>query len=547
MDYFKKKYSIFLLLILLLSAAVRFAFLQKIPVSLYSDEIDQGYNAYSILKTGRDEHGIFLPVSLRSFGDWKPPLQTYLMIPFVYLFGLNATAVRLPGVLMGIGCTVLVFSISKKIFHSNKISLLSAFFLSISPWHILQSRSAMLVMIALFFLMLSIYFFLKSLEKKIYYIFTSVAFVFSVYAYYGMRVITPLIIIVLFFLYMNKIIKAYKVVAISILTGIIFMIPLFVSFTHEPNVVFGRAKTVSVFYDQGVKLRQWELITQDGINFPTNLSRLFHNNIYMYGKNILQRYFSHFDGKFLFLKGDQSPPFTIPDMGILYLADAFFILPGLFIAVKDINTGKKLILLILAISIIPAAFTFMTPSSNRTFNAVIPFSIFTALGISVILKLSNKSYFLPVIISLIYILSFAFFLKQYFIVTPKSYADVWNFGWENLVYYLNGHENKYEQVMIADIGMPYSYILFYKQIDPNFYQKRSVRSYRPGEFGFEHVENFDKYYFLTDFNWKYIKEDLKPKTLYVVPAGQTVPSDKNLIYEIKYPDGKIAYKLFGYE
>src|SRR3970040_1732828 len=96
-----KKSLFFLLLILVLAALLRFYHLGTIPPSLYSDEINQGYNAYSLMLTGRDEHGLFLPVSLRSFGDWKPPLPAYLMIPPIYLFGLNEFSVRLPSAILG--------------------------------------------------------------------------------------------------------------------------------------------------------------------------------------------------------------------------------------------------------------------------------------------------------------------------------------------------------------------------------------------------------------------------------------------------------------
>ena len=87
---------------MILSAFLRLWHLGSIPSSLYSDEVDQGYNAYSLLKTGKDEHGKFLPVSLRSFGDWKPPLPTYLMIPSIMIFGLNEFAVRFPSAILGL-------------------------------------------------------------------------------------------------------------------------------------------------------------------------------------------------------------------------------------------------------------------------------------------------------------------------------------------------------------------------------------------------------------------------------------------------------------
>src|SRR3989338_5523974 len=90
-----------LIFIVFLSVMLRIPNLQKYPPSLYSDEANQGYNAFLLLKTLRDEHGNFLPLSLRSFGDWKPPLQTYLMLPSIAIFGLNEFSVRIPNAILG--------------------------------------------------------------------------------------------------------------------------------------------------------------------------------------------------------------------------------------------------------------------------------------------------------------------------------------------------------------------------------------------------------------------------------------------------------------
>jgi len=194
--------KIILILILFLAAILRIYYLNKIPNSLYTDEVSQGYNAFSILKTGRDEHGSFLPVSLRSFGDWKPPLPTYIMIPFVFVLGLDENAVRLPSAILGILSLVLAYQLVLSLFpgRNYKLALFTSFFLAISPWHILQSRSAMLVMIAFFFYISAVYYFQKGLHKNSFFILSFLSFSLSIYSYYGLRIIAPFTIIFLLFL-----------------------------------------------------------------------------------------------------------------------------------------------------------------------------------------------------------------------------------------------------------------------------------------------------------------------------------------------------------
>ena len=66
-----KKYSsiYFLIIILALAFLLRVIFLGTIPNGFYCDEASNGYDAYSILHTGRDRHQEFLAPLLKSFGN----------------------------------------------------------------------------------------------------------------------------------------------------------------------------------------------------------------------------------------------------------------------------------------------------------------------------------------------------------------------------------------------------------------------------------------------------------------------------------------------
>jgi hypothetical protein len=543
------KRKLLLGLILAMSSFLRLYSLDKFPPSLYTDEADQGYNAYSILKTGKDEHGYFLPISLRSFGDWKPPLQTYLMIPFIHAIGLNETAVRLPsailGVLISLVTYLLIFEIFRDRKNNTKIALLSAFLISISPWAILQSRSAMLVMVALFMLEGGVLFFLKSIKNIRYLSMSIIFYCFSVYAYYGMRVITPLLAVILFIKFRKSLVGSLRNYILPFLILLIFVTPLLLSFVKNPDVVFGRARTVSIFYDQGIKLRQWELISQDGISAIPIITRFFHNNLVMYGQNIIKRFLSHFEYNFLFITGDKSSPFQIPNMGIIYIADGLFILIGLYSLTKGQKIPSLVLLSWLLISIIPASLTFMTPSSNRIFSAAVPFVIMVALGLerSLIMCRSFKN-ILILIVCLIYVFCFGYFLKQYFIILPMDHADWWNYGWKVAVKYTNSMSNNFETIYVSDKnGMPYIYYLFYNNYDPEKFQKEAIRTYVADNFGFEHVESFNKYIFIRDTEWKNLKESMQEKSLYVIPADQTDRLEMGQKV-IVYPDGKPVIKFF---
>ena len=148
-----KKINWLLIFILLVAFFLRAWKLNVNPPSLSPDEASLGYNAYSILRTGKDEYGKLLPVIFKSFGDYKPGLYIYLTTPFVAVLGLNEWSVRLPSAIAGVFAVYLIFLITKELLdycsradalkkgtrspetRNKLISLTTSFLLAISPWH----------------------------------------------------------------------------------------------------------------------------------------------------------------------------------------------------------------------------------------------------------------------------------------------------------------------------------------------------------------------------------------------------------------------------
>ena len=109
-----------LILILLLAGILRLWQLSDYPAGFNADEAALGYNAYSLLTTGRDEHGAPWPVNLESFGDFKPAGYAYLLIPFIKTLGLTEFAVRLPSALFGILAVLFTYLLVKELFENLK-------------------------------------------------------------------------------------------------------------------------------------------------------------------------------------------------------------------------------------------------------------------------------------------------------------------------------------------------------------------------------------------------------------------------------------------
>jgi len=140
MRIMKHKVKILFCIIIFLSVFLRVYKLDQVPPSLNWDEIDAGYNAYTIANWARDEWGKFLPLTFTSFGDDKHPVHIYLTAPIVKLFGLSDFTTRLPGAIIGVLSVIVIFYLARILFKSELVALFSALFLAVSPYHLHFSR-----------------------------------------------------------------------------------------------------------------------------------------------------------------------------------------------------------------------------------------------------------------------------------------------------------------------------------------------------------------------------------------------------------------------
>ncbi len=125
--------NIILILILLTGIFLRIFDLTNNPSGFFCDEASIGYNAYSLITTGRDEWDQSWPIFFKSFGEYKSPIMTYSTIPFVAILGLNEFSVRLTSVFWGVVGIYAIYFLGQTIYN-KKIGLFSALFLSISPF-----------------------------------------------------------------------------------------------------------------------------------------------------------------------------------------------------------------------------------------------------------------------------------------------------------------------------------------------------------------------------------------------------------------------------
>src|SRR3990167_6730277 len=195
------KTKLVLILILLLASFLRLYQIDQVPPALSWDEASIGYDAYSILKTGKDQCGEIFPLAFKSFGEYKYPFHIYASAVSIYFFGLNEFAVRFPSALFGVINIFLLYLLTWKLFKNQFIALTAAFLLTISPWHIQFSRVIWETNFALCFFLAGLNFFLASRQaKKAYFlIVTFILFGMATFTYNGAKVFIVLFIPLLLF------------------------------------------------------------------------------------------------------------------------------------------------------------------------------------------------------------------------------------------------------------------------------------------------------------------------------------------------------------
>ena len=490
------KTEFLLLMILLLGFVLRFYQLGKIPVGFHKDEAYLGYNAYSILKTGRDINGNFLPLHLQSF-LYCPAGYSYLSILPIALFGLSPFAVRLPSALFGSLTVLLVYFLVKKLFKSSylasRLSIISSLLLAISPWHINLSRTATENIPVVFLIVLGLIFWISWQEKKkyIFLILTFLAFGLSFNLYQAPRAFLPIFLPILLLIYFRKSKFAWGLYLLTIILPLLLVL--------KSNNLSLRLKTVSFFSSPQTKLIVEEQIREDGMRqTPVLLTRFFHNRIQGYLIYFTKNYFSHLNYDFLFTDAGFPDRYRVPLVGLLYLFELPLLLVGLVALVKKEKTSW-LIFTWIGLGIVGSALAFDdVPNLQRTLLITPALSIINAYGLLISLNLLKKIKFKEIIFLIYFLFSaynFLFYLHQYYIHGPQYRAWYRNDGYRDLVAKVNQLLPNYRKAIITNYeSAPTIFFLFFSRYDPAVFQKETKGTTFKD---FDRI-NFYKYEFSTE-------------------------------------------------
>lgn len=545
-----KKYlsNVILILIVVLAFFLRFYKVTVSPPSLNWDETSIAYNAYSILKTGKDEWGVKFPLNFKSYGEYKLPVQIYASIPGIAILGLNELGVRITPIVYGTLTVLLLYFLANLLFKDKRIALLSAFILAVSPWHIQLTRASFESSFSVFWVVIGAIFFIKGFDNKRYWIFSIIPFVVSIYTYNAARVFAPLFIFTLFLIYRKELLKDIKVFLLSLGIFVVCLIPIGLSFFS--GQASARFKLVSITDDPGFVQRVNK--ARGMADLPNPLPRLLHNKVTHFAYVFAGNYLSHFTPNFLFVNGAGHKQHHIQGIGELYWIQLPFILVGLYFLFRKKEKWRFFIIAWLLLVFIPVSVTVDSiPNALRTILAAIPYSLITAYGFWKLIDLSKGKKFLTFLISLVSIalltIQFVNFQNNIYNVYPKIYSRDWQYGYKQIVEYVKDHYDEYDLIVFnRTYGEPHMFTLFFLNWDPYRYQNDpNLVRYESNDWVW--VLKFDKFYFpdLGDTGTKYqdiVKENLGKKILFIGKSSDFPDSIKRL-YTVDFLNGNRAFDV----
>lgn len=519
----------FLPLILSIAFILRVVALDKYPVGFTPDEASFGYDAYSLIHTGKDQWGNAWPLVLKSFGDYKAPLYAYLSMPFIALFDLTKFAVRLPNALLSVISIYVVYLLAKKLF-DEKVGLLSALLFAISPWHMMMSRGAFEANLITFFLPLGIYLFL---QKR----YSLAAFVFglNLFTYHSAKLITPLVIVGLILISINElkelgIKKLFKPLFILFVFGTLTLY----TFTQGAGA---RVKDINIFSgstEEGSVIKNLAVSAGE----PYLLSKIYHNKFTVSFDRFVNNYVSYFSPQFLVTKGPAETTYgMMPGNGVLTIVEFVGFLSFIFYFIKFKNYRLQLFMLFwLFVSAIPASLaTGPGYAGNRAVAMLPAIQIISSIGI--IHLIEGRKYIKYALLA-IGLVGFIVFCENYIYLSPSKSAQGMLYGNLEVAQYINTNSSSYDNIVVSkSLSEPHIYVAFATKFDPTEYQI-ATRRWNFEEKNLKWVDQLDEYRFgkfiFKRYNWR---DGIDPNNLVIGRPDEFLPDTETLL-KINYPNSE---------
>ncbi|MBI3385656.1 glycosyltransferase family 39 protein, partial [Candidatus Gottesmanbacteria bacterium] len=462
-----------LALIVIVAAFLRFYKLGQVPFGFYQDESAIGYNAYSILSTGKDEYGLRYPLYFKSFGDYKLPMYIYLTALSERFFGIHEWAVRLPSALFGTLTVFVLYLFVLELTGKRTLSFVASAVLTFNPWHIHYSRATFEVTVVLFFFVLGAYLLSLSFVRKktgAFFIGT-LAFIVAAYSYNLTRLLAPLLYAFILWNYFPRIrVIRRGELWTTLFVSLLLLVPFLWTLKSSGGALSARGTFILTSAAVQAPLVEFRSYL---ISLPPILTKLLFNQFVLTFWQYMQNILSYFSVEFYFLTGSPHGNHGIGNVGEFYVFDLPFMVIGLYTFWKEKSRLLKIMVWWVVLTIAVAALTREAPHATRSFSLIVPGVLLSAEGIltsvSWLKGLRNKTVQnISLILAVCFIaFNLVYYFTSYYMRFPILYAPAWRSSDKDLSLYLERVAPQYDHIIIdSNSGFIYTSLLFYQKYSP---------------------------------------------------------------------------------
>lgn len=458
--------------LIVIGVLVRLAALDRFPGGVNQDEAYSAYEAYCLLTDGMDSWGYRYPVYLTVWGSGQSALQSYLMMPFIALFGLKLWVFRLPQALCACLSLPVIYALLRRI-QGRRTALIGLAFLAICPWHIMMARWGLDCNFAPGLLLMGLYFFVRGLDQPGYLIASGIAYGLSLYAYAAIWVVLPFMLLIhaLYLLYVGKLRFNRSLVLGTLILGMM-AVPLLLFLA----VNWGLIEEVRLPF---LSIPRMPLMRGSEVSF----SRLYENVYRMVKTFLLQR--------------DDMVWNASDEFGLYYhVSLPFMIAGGIALLVRTVRSlrsrqfdGAVLILVWLMLGAMQGCM--IDGNVNRLNFLHFPLILCAVIGLDWMCGvLHGRWRWLGASVAAVYAVSFTLFIGYYFTSFQEKIDGWYDRGLDSALAYAQSCTDG--DIRISD-RISYPKILFYGRVEPKTFRETVVWRGEPG--AFMSVESVDRYQF----------------------------------------------------
>lgn len=546
--------------ILLVGALLRTLWLGSLPATLHRDETAIAFNAYSLLKTGRDEHAQPWPISFVSFGDYKLPGMMYSTAGSIAIFGLEPWTVRFPTALAAILTIPAIFWLAREIGWDRRTALLAALLLSLDFWHITQARNIYEPIAGLLWSTLGWASWLAGRRRPLFFIPALGAYMIGALFYNLPFLLMPLLYgwsAVLVLAHTPRRQRRRAAWPWGLATAVLCCVGIAIALLTT-GVNNGKSNTTVLAHPEIVEQARLSLHAALVGGVPSPLARVLNHSLVFSAFRIAQGYVSTFDPTYLFATGDHNAWHNLRAIGLGNMNPIILILSGIglwSVITKRTQLASQLTLLYLLTSPLISSLTIDAPITNRLMDfhsAVILLAAIGAASWWQTLRAQQRprwQWWTAGLVAGGYIGFFVLFAIRYFTQFNLLLPDAWNPGLPETIAQVTLRRDAYDWIFVtSDIDIGYTYFSFYTPFEPAEFQAQAqwytsgflqVGEYGPYRFG-----SFPRWEQITSQNVAGLFDDQHQRVLVVSRGTPPTENHPDLLWQYQDWRGRPLWYLW---